>query len=119
MAESTETAIALLKQMYEQQTAHTNEFRDSMKDSLLDFRNTLANVSAKVDKVVDEVGQIKIQTTKTNGRVTALEDFKATVKEAKKTLSVNVWKVISIVLATICTVGATLSVTFIINHYKK
>lgn len=117
--ESTETSIALLKQMYADQTQHSNDFRDYMKQQMENFTNTIANVSQKVDKVVLEVGEIKIQTTKTNGRVTALEDFKTNMKEAKKAVIGNIWKIVSIILAAICTVGGTLTVTFIINHYKK
>ncbi len=54
-----------------------------MKDEVTNgeiFR-TVSKIEASVMHLVDEVGQIRIQTTKTNGRVTVLEGL--TEKHAK------------------------------------
>lgn len=110
--ESTETSIALLKQAYEDQSKHSNDFRDYMKEKMTDFANTLKNVSEKTDGVITDVSEIKTQTKLTNGRVNSLEAG----RDAK---IARTWKILFIIVSGLVAITAPIVSYIIIHHYKN
>lgn len=84
------------------------QFRQDIMDSIIDVKNTIHNVSEKVDDVKDDVAEIRIQTTKTNGRVISLESFRA-----------GFWKVMLIFLTGAVTGLAGCFVYYVTTHFKK
>lgn len=97
--------IAMAQESFATEIGKLMQFREDIIDSIVDVKNTVHNVSEKVDKVI-------IQTTLTNGRVNALEKFKNDIIK-------GFWKTFFIFLAGAATCFFTLLGFYIVNHLHK
>jgi t-SNARE complex subunit (syntaxin) len=77
-----------------------------------DVKNTIHNVSEKVDTVKDELGEIKTQTILTNGRVNSLE----AISSAR---NIRMWKWLFIIVSGLIAVTAPILSYVIIHHWKN
>jgi hypothetical protein len=80
---------------------------EQFKEYMEDVKNTIHNVSEKVDSVKEELSEVKIQTTKTNGRVTALEVFQK-----------GIWWFVGAFVVSILGIFTAVGSALLIHHFK-
>lgn len=85
---------------------------DKLTDKLLNDHPTNGELGIKIDNLAKEVAEVKIQTTKTNGRVTALEKTDSENEGKGKGMRAFLGWIIAGVSLTISVIG------FVIQNFK-
>lgn len=97
-----------MEESLEKEIGKLIQFREDILSKITDVKDTVHNVSEKVDEVKEVTSEIRIQTTLTNGRVTSLEGFRR-----------GFWKVLFIFLGGAVSGLAGCFVYYVTTHFKK